>query len=110
MITADVIGAVVADGWQMHDGAGSGWWMAGMGIWMVVFWAAIVVGLVWLVRLSLDGAPRRGEEALGVLDRRFAEGAISLEEYRERKAFLLSQRARRPRSSAEPAESKEMES
>lgn len=63
-------------------------WMGGMMIWMAVFWVAVCLGVVWLVRPSLERRPRRGEEALETLDRRFAEGAVSFDEYRERKAVL----------------------
>ena len=60
--------------------------MIGMGL----FWLAIILGVVWLVR---DGAERRqpdapGENALTILDRRFAEGAVSLDEYEQRRDAL----------------------
>ena len=60
--------------------------MIGMGF----FWLAIILGVVWLVR---DGAGRRQQEApsenaLTILDRRFAEGAVSLDEYRQRRDVL----------------------
>jgi putative membrane protein len=60
--------------------------MIGMGL----FWLAIILGVVWLVR---DGAgPRRQDpptdNALTILGRRFAEGAISLDEYRQRRDVL----------------------
>ena len=86
-MTADVLGTMAASGYGMH-GAGSGWWMGGMMLWMVVFWAAACLGVVWLVRPSLERRQHGGEEALGTLDRRFAEGLISFDEYRERKAVL----------------------
>jgi uncharacterized membrane protein len=57
-----------------------------------VFWLAIILGFVWLVR---DGAERRQqspptENALTILDRRFAEGAISLDDYEHRRDVLTS--------------------
>lgn len=59
--------------------------MIGMG----VFWLAIILGLVWLVR---DGAERQpeaaSEDALTILDRRFAEGAVSLDEDTQRRDVL----------------------
>jgi uncharacterized membrane protein len=60
--------------------------MIGMGL----FWLAIILGVVWLVR---DGVERRqpeppSENALTTLDRRFAEGALSLEEYTQRRDVL----------------------
>ena len=56
---------------------------------MALFWGAIILGLVWLIR---DGTERRQpdpeEAALTILDRRFAEGALSPEDYQERKGVL----------------------
>lgn len=75
----------LADTW-MHGGVGWGW-MALMMILMVLFWAAIIFGIVWLVRST--GPERRGESPIDVLERRFAEGAISEEDYRARREVLL---------------------
>ena len=60
--------------------------MIGMGL----FWLAIILGVVWLVR---DSAERRqhdapSENALTILDRRFAEGALSLDDYQQRRDVL----------------------
>ena len=57
---------------------------------MVLFWAAIILGIVWLARGSFDGRRegRRREAPLEVLERRFAEGAMSIEEYRQRREVL----------------------
>ena len=65
--------------------------MIGMGL----FWFAIILGIVWLVR---DGAEHRQpepprENALTALDRRLAEGAISLEEYKQRRDVLTDSAA-----------------
>jgi putative membrane protein len=62
-----------------------------MMIGMVLFWGAIILGVVWLIRGSID---RRGGERKDtpteVLERRFAEGAISLEDYRARRDVLVN--------------------
>ena len=60
--------------------------MIGMGL----FSLAIILGAVWFVR---DGIERRQPEpphetALTVLDRRFAEGALSPDEYKQRRDVL----------------------
>jgi uncharacterized membrane protein len=60
--------------------------MIGMGL----FWLAIILAVVWLAR---DGIERRQQEApsenaLTILDRRFAEGAVSLDEYKQRRDVL----------------------
>jgi putative membrane protein len=53
---------------------------------MVLFWAVVVVGIVWLARGAPTSSPTTGrrETPLEILDRRFAAGAISADEYRER--------------------------
>ena len=62
-----------------------------MAVGMVLFWALIVLGIVWIVR-ELRGHQRPAregaEEPLAILDRRLADGTISVEEYRERRAIL----------------------
>jgi uncharacterized membrane protein len=75
----------LADTWTMHDGWG---WMMPMMFGMALFWGAIILGFVWLVR---DGFVRReGHEdtALTILDHRFAEGALSADEYHQRRNTL----------------------
>jgi putative membrane protein len=78
-----------ADGFDMHGDFGSGWWIA-MVLAMVVFWALIFVGIVWVVRELLQGRAAHGapETPAALLDRRFASGEISADEYRQRKAVL----------------------
>ncbi len=78
--------------WGMHgDNVGAGWWVVMM-VLMVLFWAAVILGIVWLVRGGATGnwslSARRSETAADILERRFAEGAISAEEYRERREVI----------------------
>lgn len=81
----------LADTW-MHGDWGWGW-MSLMMLMMVLFWGGIIVGIVWLVR-SAGGAPRTHEPSMSretpveILDRRFAEGEISEEDYRARREVL----------------------
>jgi uncharacterized membrane protein len=74
-----------ADRWHM-DG---GWWFGGMMLWMLLFWGLVAFFIAWLVR---GGPPRSGsddrEAAIRILDRRFAQGEMTLEEYQERKGAL----------------------
>lgn len=80
---------------QMHRGPGPyGGWDGGWGIAHVVFMlliaALVVLAIVWLVR-NLGAGPGRhqgGPTAQELLDRRFAEGTISVEEYTERRRHL----------------------
>ena len=72
--------------WDHHDG---GWIVMGFG--MLFFWVLVIVLVAWLVRTWAPGHHGPGpsaETALDVLDRRLAEGGISVEEYEERRRFL----------------------
>lgn len=74
-------------GWQYQDG-GAGW--IPMVIFMVVFWALLIGGLV--VAIKYFGRPRREEPSLSapleVLRLRFARGEIDEEEFTRRRALL----------------------
>ncbi len=67
--------------WGMHWG----WW---------IFWIVLILGLVWLVRGRLAPPATREprESALDVLQRRYANGDLTTEEYEERKARLEEKR------------------
>jgi hypothetical protein len=67
--------------------------MIGMGL----FWVAVILGIVWLVRDGADHGQRPPQEtALTTLDRSFAEGAFSIDDYHERRTVLTSAAAPRP--------------
>lgn len=88
----------LADTWGMHgDDVGAGW-MALMMIVMVLFWGAVIFGIVWLVRSTVAGRPSSSgaapESALQILERRFAEGDISQEDYEARRLVLIDGRSR----------------
>jgi putative membrane protein len=83
------ITAVIADMWDSDGHMGGGWWIVMM-FGMVFFWAAIILGIVLVARGSLGGARReQPARTLEILERRFAEGAISADEYRERRDVLV---------------------
>jgi uncharacterized membrane protein len=68
-----------------------------MALGMVIFWGVVIAGGVWLARELSGRRSRRSEgaDALEILDRGLAEGAISVDEYGERRRALLdSQRGR----------------
>lgn len=77
--------------WCSHEGMG--WWMVFGGVWMFVFWAAIIALLVWgitrVVRRgeSGPGAARRAEP-LDIARERYARGEISREEFEQIKKDL----------------------
>jgi putative membrane protein len=84
------LSAMVAGAFGHMD---SGWWVVMM-IGMVLFWALVVVAIVWLVRNLAPGerAARREAPPMELLDRRLAEGSISVDEYEERRRILLRSR------------------
>ena len=84
---------LLADTW-MHGGWGWGW-MTLMMVVMVLFWGAVVFGIFWLIRGAARGEwwrserPADKESPVDILDRRFAEGAITPEDYQARREVLL---------------------
>jgi putative membrane protein len=73
----------------MHDGDVGAGWMIWMMFVMLLFWAAVILGIVWLGRGGFDGSRGgRRETPIEILDRRFAEGAISVEDYNERRKVI----------------------
>ena len=84
---------LLADMWDGNGHMGGGWWIVMM-IGMVVFWAAVIVVIVWVARCFPNGwreSPLRDRETpQEILDRRFAEGAISVDEYHERQQAIRS--------------------
>lgn len=74
-----------------HDGPG--WWI----VFVPLFWIAVVAAVIVLFRSRGPWGPRPATEhretAIDVLDRRYAEGAIGDDEYRERRSVLTGQRA-----------------
>jgi putative membrane protein len=80
---------IFADTWGMHDSDVGAGWMIVMMVGMVLFWGLVVVGVVWLLREAI-GRGHRGPDAdpLAILDRRLAEGQISVEEYEQRRKIL----------------------
>lgn len=83
------------------DWSGADW--ALMSVAMVLFWAAVIAGVIWLVRAisngdrrSGDGVPLRKSEHTGrstardILDERYARGELTDEEYRARRDVLSS--------------------
>ena len=81
---------LLADIWDVNGHMGGGWWVVMM-IWMALFWGAVIVGIVWLVRGASDwGRAARRESPIEILDRRFAEGVISADEYHERREVMTS--------------------
>lgn len=89
------IAMLLADTWGMHD-SDVGWgWMTVMMLGMVVFWGAVIFGIVWFIRSVERRGPTTGEAVmrespLEILERRFAEGAMTPEDYRARRQVLAN--------------------
>lgn len=89
----------LADSWSMHGNVGWGW-MVGMMVAMVLFWGAIILGIAWLIRGGFEARggrteapadiPERRETPTELLERRFAEGTITVEDYQERRKVLAN--------------------
>jgi putative membrane protein len=81
---------LLADTWGMHDNDVGVGWMIVMMLGMVLFWGLVILGVIWLVREY--GHPSRSsggpDDPLTVLQRRFANGEISAQEYEERRRVL----------------------
>ena len=67
--------------WDYGSGMGFGW------IFMVFFWALVILGVVYLLKLVSGGtkSEKQEETALDILRKRYARGEISKEEFEEKK-------------------------
>ncbi len=77
--------------WGMHPMWGVwGMWGIGMMLMMLVFWGAVIVGVVlgirWLVSQGRESRPT--DAALDILRQRYARGDINKEEFETRKRDL----------------------
>jgi putative membrane protein len=65
-------------------------WMIFSWIFMILFWVAIILLIVWLYRQIKGTAvkPAIGETPLEILKKRYARGEISREEYEEMRKEL----------------------
>jgi len=74
------------DGWGYMGGWG-GMFFGGL---MMLFWFALLIGLIVLIVRWLGGTPRRNssQDALETLKQRFARGEIDTAEFEERSRQL----------------------
>jgi putative membrane protein len=84
-------------GWGMGPGMmGYGYGMGWIGgIFMIVFWVAIIVGIIFLIRwlfvasrTGAHGPAYGGDTALDILKKRYARGEIDKQEFEEKKKDL----------------------
>ena len=75
-------------GWGNH-GYGMGWFG---GIFMILFWAVVIAGIVFAIRYLVTGkegfSHKKGSDPLETLKDRYARGEIDTEEYEERRKVL----------------------
>ncbi|MBI4524149.1 MAG: SHOCT domain-containing protein [Deltaproteobacteria bacterium] len=66
-----------------------GLWGIGMGLFMLVFWGAVIVGIVLGIRwLISHGKPSQSDSAVEILRQRYARGEINKEEFEAKKRDL----------------------
>ena len=64
------------------------WWILGMGM-MVLFWITIILLVIWTLRSLFPHERRSGhDQALEMLQQRYAKGEISAAEYEHARARL----------------------
>ncbi len=67
----------------------SGLWGAAMALWMLLFWTAVIGGIVWLISALRPREAAVGpEDPLETLRRRYARGEITREQYEEMRRDL----------------------
>jgi len=74
----------------MFNGMGGGWGMGFGGPLMILFWIAVIAGVVVLVKFVLDQSSRsaRDKSPLQILQERYARGEINREEYEQKRREL----------------------
>jgi len=88
-------------GYDRYGGYGMGpgmmnWGYGGlfMGIINIIFWVAVIIGVVYLIKFissSSKQSPhetKKGDSALDILRERYAKGEINREEFEEKKKAL----------------------
>ena len=74
----------LADTWGMHGDVGWGWGSLMMAV-MVLFWGAVIFGIVWLIRSVAGGGPApSGETPVS------RETAVQIHDHRERHRVLAN--------------------
>ncbi len=64
------------------------WWLIGTGL-MILFWIAIILLVIWVVRNLFPRQVRSGQDqALEILRQRYAKGEINAAEYEQARARL----------------------
>jgi len=74
----------------MMGGYGMPWGYGFGGVFMIVWWVLIIIGIIMLVKWLLNSKSFRGgnSKALDILNERYARGEIDEQEYKKRKSDL----------------------
>lgn len=73
---------------MMDYGFGVGWMLFGS-IFMILFWVAVILLIVWLYKqITGDKAAQKADTALDILRMRYAKGEINKEEFDRMKRDL----------------------
>jgi putative membrane protein len=107
MFLPTIVALAIFSGDALAQWRGSGWghgpgmmeWGYGMGwigmIIMAVFWIAVIVGIIFLIRWLVLSARAEGQKAhhedsaIEILRKRYARGEINKEEFEEKKKDLI---------------------
>jgi putative membrane protein len=76
---------------MMHWGGDFGMGFGGGGIFMILFWILIIMGVVYLVKILIGGTSgeeKKSESVQEVLAKRFAKGEMSKEEFEDAMVIL----------------------
>lgn len=75
---------------MMHWGD-YGWGMGFGWLFMVLFWALVILGVVFIFKMISERSrpAEKGETALDILKKRYAKGEITKEEFEKMKDDLL---------------------
>ena len=71
----------------MHDGDVGTGWMIVMMLGMVLFWGLVIFGIVWLLREAIGHGHH---DPMAILNRRLADGQITVKDYEQRKKTLIA--------------------
>jgi len=70
--------------WGNHGwGMGAGW------LFMIIFWAFVILGIIYLLKLVIGAEKQKGETSLEVLKKRYVKGEITKEEFEEKKKDII---------------------